>query len=372
MTTERDMLQVSEGGTDRPAAEASPSLFERLRALFGLGGASIRDDIQDALADTSTDAGFSPHERAMLKNVLSLHAFRVADVMVPRADIISVSLEASLLDVLATFRSAGHSRLPVHGDTLDDPRGMVHIRDFVAYFAETAVDAPHAEPASAPTAQDTPPETTAEAEPAPSRAANGPERSPHAAWIEPFRLDVALSQANILRPVLFVPPSMPALDLLLKMQATRTHMALVIDEYGGTEGLATIEDIVETIVGDIEDEHDLDESPKIDATAEGAFIVDARASLEDVSNAIEADLTELSDAEEVDTLGGLISSLAGHVPVRGEIIVEGGLEFEVLDADPRRVKRIKIHIGHIRRAAASGARTDHAQDDKTDVSSPGA
>ena len=150
-----------------------------------------------------------------------------------------------------------------------------------------------------------------------------------------------MSEANILRPVLFAPPSMPALDLLVKMQATRTHMALVIDEYGGTDGLASIEDIVEMIVGDIEDEHDLDESPKSIASADGGFVVDARASLEDVSQAIDADLTAISDAEEVDTLGGLITTLAGHVPVRGEIIVEGGLEFEILDADPRRVKRIQ-------------------------------
>ncbi len=347
MTSERDMLPASDTGTDRSIAEATPSLFERLRALFGLGGASIRDDIQDALADTSTDADFSPQERAMLKNVLALHAFRVDDVMVPRADIIAVTLETNLFDVLSTFRAAGHSRLPVHGDTLDDPRGMVHIRDFVAYFAAVAEAGPN--PGAEPAAAD-------DAEPAQISPSDS-EPCP-AAWIENFdKLNIALSQADILRPVLFVPPSMPALDLLLKMQATRTHMALVIDEYGGTEGLATIEDIVETIVGDIEDEHDLDESPKIDTAADGSFIVDARASLEDVSNAIDADLTALSDAEEVDTLGGLVSSLAGHVPVRGEIIVEGGLEFEVLDADPRRVKRIKIHLGSLREAAERGPDT---------------
>ncbi|WOJ91266.1 hemolysin family protein [Methylocapsa polymorpha] len=342
MTTERDMLSASDSGTDRLTVGASPGLFERLRALFGLGGASIRDDIQDALADTSTDADFSPQERAMLKNVLTLHEFRVEDVMVPRADIIAVSLDTNLFDVLSTFRAAGHSRLPVHGDTLDDPRGMVHIRDFVAYFAAAAEVPPAPEPRADSQADYTEPDA------APPKSAPSELQSRSAAWLENFgKLDIPLSQANILRPVLFVPPSMPALDLLLKMQATRTHMALVIDEYGGTEGLATIEDIVETIVGDIEDEHDLDESPKIDAAAGGGFVVDARASLEDVSNAIDADLTAISDAEEVDTLGGLITTLAGHVPVRGEIIVEGGLEFEVLDADPRRVKRIKIHLGSV-------------------------
>jgi CBS domain containing-hemolysin-like protein len=135
---------------------------------------------------------------------------------------------------------------------------------------------------------------------------------------------------------------MPALELLVKMQATRTHMALVIDEYGGTDGLASIEDIMEMIVGDIEDEHDLDESPTIEAAVGGGYIVDARADLEDVSRVIEIDLTAISDAEDVDTLGGLITTLAGHVPARGEIISGDGLRFEVLDADPRRVKRIRI------------------------------
>jgi CBS domain containing-hemolysin-like protein len=169
-------------------------------------------------------------------------------------------------------------------------------------------------------------------------------------------LEAALSQADILRPVLFVPASMPALDLLVKMQATRTHMALVIDEYGGTEGLASIEDIMEMIVGDIEDEHDLDESPKIETVAGGGFLVDARADLSEVSRVIEADLRAISDAEEVDTLGGLVTALAGHVPVRGEIIVEDGIEFEVTDADPRRVKRVRIRMTEAR------LRSEHIED----------
>ena len=230
--------------------------------------------------------------------------------------------------MLRTFRTAGHSRLPVHGDTLDDPRGMIHIRDLVAYLTASIPDAPEAE---------SPPDAAA-----PRAAPKAPDPAASKLFAD---LDVPLSEANILRPVLYAPPSMPALDLLVKMQATRTHMALVIDEYGGTDGLASIEDIVEMIVGDIEDEHDLDESPEIATSGDGVFIVDARASLEDVSLAIDADLTAISDAEEVDTIGGLITTLAGHVPVRGEIIVEGGLEFEILDADPRRVKRIRIRLG---------------------------
>jgi CBS domain containing-hemolysin-like protein len=299
-----------------------PSLFERLRSLFGLGGASIRDDIEDALDDTTTSSEFTPQERIILKNVLSLHDLRVVDVMVPRADIIAVSMDTPLIEVLTVFRTAGHSRLPVHGETLDDPRGMVHIRDFVDYIAGMAEQTRGRRPAAAKTM--------------------GADlvRIAEFAGVD---LSLALSEAKIVRPVLFAPPSMPALDLLVRMQATRTHMALVIDEYGGTDGLVSLEDIVEMIVGDIEDEHDIDESPQIEAGANGDFIADARADLEEVSALIGSDLTTIIDSEEVHTLGGLVTAMAGRVPVRGEIVEAGGLfEFEVLDADPRRVKRVRI------------------------------
>jgi CBS domain containing-hemolysin-like protein len=316
--------------TGKTGFGGKPSLFDRLRALFGLGGLSIRDDIEDALADPSIEDDIPPQERALLKNVLALHEVQVGDVMVPRANIVAASLQTKLADVLEVFRTAGHSRLPVHGETLDDPRGMVHIRDFVAYLAAAA----------------TPPHRKESAAGSPPTEPEG-EAAASCCW--PRRgLDMSLSQANILRPVLFVPASMPALDLLVRMQATRTHMALVIDEYGGTEGLASIEDIVEMIVGDIEDEHDSGESPKIEAAADGNFIVDARAGLSEVFRAIDVDLAAISDAEDVDTLGGLITALAGHVPARGEIIVEDGIEFEVVDADPRRVKRVKIRMAGAR------------------------
>jgi CBS domain containing-hemolysin-like protein len=324
--SEHDVSSASDPGAGKPASGGKASLFDRLRALFGIGGDSIRDDIEEVLADTSTEDDVSSQERALLKNVLGLHEVHVGDVMVPRADIVAVSLQTKLADVLTVFHDAGHSRLPVHGDTLDDPRGMVHIRDFVGYLAAAAKPPGRSQSATGLSTDEPNGEGAASC-----RFAQG-------------ALDTALSQANILRPVLFVPASMPALDLLVKMQATRTHMALVIDEYGGTEGLASIEDIIEVIVGDIEDEHDQDESPKIEAASGGGFLVDARADLSEVSRAIEADLTAISDAEEVDTLGGLITALAGHVPVRGEIIVEDGIEFEVVDADPRRVKRVRIRM----------------------------
>ena len=309
---------MSSSDTPHATGADKPGLFDRLRALFGMHGASVREDIEDALEDSATSDDFTPQERMILKNVLSLHDLRVADVMVPRADIVSVRADATLGEVLSIFRTAGHSRIPVYGDTLDDPRGMVHIRDFVDFLAKVA------DPAGAP-------------------------ESVKLSGLNGVDLTTPLSLARILRPVLFAPPSMPALDLLVKMQATRTHIALVIDEYGGTDGLVSIEDIVETIVGDIEDEHDLDETPQIEAAPDGSFIVDARATLDAVSQAVDAPMETLVDLEEVDTIAGLVSALAGHVPARGEIIQLGvDLECEVLDADPRRVKKIRI-----RRSGAS-------------------
>src|SRR5665213_691935 len=242
------MSETERAAADHAAAssrEPPGGLFDRLRALFGLGSASVRDDLEDALIGAGAGADFTPQERTILTNVLGLHDVRVADVMVPRADIIALGIDAPLSEVLSLFRTAGHSRLPVHGGTLDDPRGMVHIRDFVDYLA--------AEPQFG-------------LSPGASKiAADSADADPK------LGMRLPLSHANILRPVLFAPPSMPALDLLVKMQASHTHMALVIDEYGGTDGLVSIEDVVEAIVGDIEDEHDEADAREIAQTADGAF-----------------------------------------------------------------------------------------------------
>jgi CBS domain containing-hemolysin-like protein len=330
--------ELTAADRERLGSVAKPRLIDRLRAVFGLSGASIRDDIQDALEDTSAQADFSMQERTMMKNVLALHELRVVDIMVPRADIYAVPITMTLAEVLAVFRAAGHSRLPVHDDTLDDPRGMIHIRDLIDYIAAAEES------------------ITATAE----LGGDEPLRKVVMS-LGTLDLSLPLAAAKILRPVLFVPPSMPALDLLVKMQTTRTHMALVIDEYGGTDGLVSIEDIVEMIVGDIEDEHDLDDGPKIEPLPGGGFITDARAGIEEVSEALGTDLALISDAEDVDTVGGLVTALSGHVPVRGEIIVKGGFEFEVLDADPRRVKRLKIY-----RAAETAAGSALADGDGTE------
>ena len=324
-----------------PDGPQRPNLLERLRQALGIAAPSLRDDIEDALEQMDKADDFSPHERAILRNVLGLHEHRVADIMIPRADIVAVAITATLADVLNVFRTAGHSRLPVHGDTLDDPRGMVHIRDFVDYLAG-AVEMNMRRRKAGP-ADPVPP-------PAPeSASAHLEKRAQRLAALGAIDLSSPLSRASVIRPVLFVPPSMPALDLLLKMQATRTHMALVIDEYGGTEGLVSIEDVVEMIVGDIEDEHDFDEEPRIERISEGQFVVDARAELEAVLNQTGFDLTAMVDSDDVDTLGGLITRAVGRVPARGEIIrLPAGrqnsavLEIAIVDADPRRIKRVRI------------------------------
>jgi len=292
------------------------------------------------------ESGFSPEESRMLKNILGLRERRVGDVMVPRADIIDVQQNISLGELIRVFERAGHSRLVVYDDTLDDPVGMVHIRDLIAYMtARGAVD--------------------------PEKNAKRKKPLPANLDLKTIDLSTPLSSTKIVRQILFVPPSMRAIDLLARMQASRIHLALVIDEYGGTDGICSIEDIVEQIVGEISDEHDEDATPAVVHQADGSYIADARASLEDVIGVVGHDLDVGDAAEEVDTLGGYLVTRAGRLPLRGELIPGPGLfEFEVLDADPRRIKRVRILRLKERRekpreqrrpeAAAAGASADAA------------
>jgi CBS domain containing-hemolysin-like protein len=304
---------------DRQQAQQAGVISRLLSALRLKSGPSLRDEIEVALAQNGRDAELSPQERAMLSNVLSLRTKRVADVLIPRADIVAAPAEIPLGELLALFRTAGHSRLPVYGESLDDPRGMVHIRDFVDFIA-------------------------AKAEASRKRRRKAGTDATSGLDLGAVDLSASLASARILRPVLYVPASMPAVDLLVRMQATRTHMALVIDEYGGTDGLVSIEDLVEIVVGDIEDEHDETEGPGLTHLADGRVVADARVPLEDISEALGVDLVSARQAEDVDTLGGLIVSIVGRVPARGELIKgPDGLEFEVLDADPRRLKKVRVH-----------------------------
>jgi len=308
---------VQPGEVARPAAESW--LIRAIRTLFGWKAGSVRDDLQVVLdATTPDDAGFSAVERTMLRNILNLHERRIADVMVHRADIVAVKRDIPLGELMDRFESAGHSRFVVYNETLDDPVGIVHIRDLLTYMTAKARV---------------------------SEATKTKRKKPLPAGLDLRAVDLALPlhEANIIRKLLYVPPSMRAIDLLAQMQASRIHLALVVDEYGGSDGLVSLEDIVEQIVGEIDDEHDSDEPPSIVRQLDNSFIADARASLDDVRSVIGEDFVTGEAGDEVETLGGYLVSFVGRLPVRGEVISgPGNYEVEVLDADPRRVKRLRI------------------------------
>src|SRR3954470_3215965 len=304
------------------AREGGESWVARaLRAIFGWKAGSIRADLKDVLDADTGETGFSPEESAMLKNILDLRERRVEDVMLPRADIFAVQHDIVLGELMKGFANAGHSRLVVYDETLDDAVGMVHIRDLIAFMTERA---------------------------AASAKANTRRKKPFPADLDLKAVDLSmsLSSAKIMREILFVPPSMPAVALLAKMQATRIHLALVVDEYGGTDGVVSMEDIVEEIVGEIADEHDEELAPGVVRQPDGSFLADARASLEDLSIIVGPEFDVAEVAKEVDTLAGYIATRIGRVPVRGEVVTgPGRYEIEVLDADPRRVKKLKIYLG---------------------------
>jgi CBS domain containing-hemolysin-like protein len=300
-----------------------------MRILFGWKAAATRADLEMVLTAEQPESGFSPTEAAMLKNILGLRDRRIESVMVPRADIVAVHQDMTIGELAMVFAGAGHSRLVVYNDTLDDPTGMVHIRDLVAFMVARAAIDP-----TATSVREQPP-------PADIDLAN-------------VDLSMPLTTAKIVREILYAPPSMPALDLLAKMQATRIHLALVIDEYGGSDGLVSIEDLVELIVGDIADEHDEAEMPTVTRQSDGSFLATGRASLDDVRAVIGDEYDVGEAAQEVDTLGGYLVMRAGHVPVRGELVPgPDSFEAEVLDADPRRVKRVKIYRSKDRRPGAA-------------------
>ncbi len=311
-----------------PAEQPESWLTRLTRMLFGWRAPSPRADLELVLTAEPGQSDFSPAEAAMLKNILGLRETRIERIMVPRADIIAVQQDISLGELVKVFEVAGHSRLVVYNDTLDDPAGMVHIRDVIAFMATGAAHE--------------------------NSPADGSDKSKEGALnFANIDLGTPLTSTWIVREILYAPPSMPALDLLAKMQATRIHLALVIDEYGGSDGLVSMEDLVELIVGDIADEHDEEESPPVTKQSDGSFLANGRASLDEVRAAIGSQFDVGDVAEEVDTLGGYLVTKAGHVPVRGELVPgPEPFEAEVLDADPRRVKRIKIYLRKDRRPAS--------------------
>ena len=228
------------------------------------------------------------------EGISKLKTLRVEDVAIPRADIVSVSSELDSDALIKEFRDSGYSRLPVFEDTLDNPIGMVHLKDLaLKYIFDNKSE--------------------------------------------------AFNFVELVRPVLFVPPSMPLDVLLQKMQTERTHMALVVDEYGGVDGLATIEDLVEQLVGNISDEHDTDDDATWFEVKPDVYICQSRASLEEFEKVLGVDLASDTDDEEIDTMGGLVFMMTGRVPVRGEVISHpSGYDFEIIEADPRRIKKLRV------------------------------
>jgi len=298
--------------------ESPQSWFTGLKAKLGLPGTpTLRETLENAVNGAGEADEFSREEREMLLRILRFGTLRVEDVMIPRADIIAVDENESIRALLKAFDSAGVSRMPLYRETLDEPRGMVHVKDVLHWLIG---DARGQAPAGS------------------AAKASEPDLS---------RVDLSkpIVSAKLGRPMIYVPPSMPAANLLLRMQATHIHMALVVDEYGGTDGLVTIEDLVEQIVGDIEDEHDEAEAANIVSDAKLGLVTAARTPIQELEAYLGTKLLDPEQASEIETVGGLISTLAGRVPARGELVVHpSGIEFEVLDADRRRVKKLRIRL----------------------------
>ncbi len=278
---------------DTEEASRISKVGDWFRSVFHLGGGglSARDTLDELIEEREdAEVPISADERTLLANILELRDRTVHDVMIPRADIVGIELDSPLSDVIKVITREGHSRLPVYKVDMDDCVGFIHAKDVLAWRNSE----------------------------------------------EDFQ------PSKIYRKILFVSPSMQVLELLLEMRVRRSHMALVVDEYGGIDGLVTIEDLVEEIVGEIEDEHDTNDEPEMTPAPDGSFVADARVTIETLEQELGEILSE-DEREDLDTLGGLVFSITGHVPVRGELVHHvSGIEFEVLDADPRRVKRLRI------------------------------
>ena len=284
---------ASTGEEGRPELSIVRSVSSWLVRAFARNGDATWQESLEELIEEEDDISeqITPEERDLLMNLLRFGSLNAEDAMVPRPDIVAVEESATLEDIVEMIRQGGHSRMPVYRDTLDEIVGMVHIRDVMSYWGGT----------------------------------------------KEFKLP------QIIRPLLFVPQSMPVVDLLAKMRISRLHMAVIVDEYGGTDGLVTIEDLVEEIVGEIEDEHDVVSTPTLSISPNGAVEADARTEIEALESHFGVQLRDNEFDEDIDTVGGLVSRLAGRVPLRLDRLSHpSGLTFEIVDADPRRVKRVRV------------------------------
>ncbi len=280
-------------GAETHAPSFMESLLRRIRELTGRDEEDVREALEDMIeeAESRSIGRLPPEERTLLLNAVAFGELRVDDVMVPRADIAGIDVRASLAEVIAAMQRFGHSRLVVYRGTLDDVVGIIHVKDLLPFWG------------------------------------NGRE----------FSLE------EIVRPVLVVPPSMRVLDLLLEMRRSHQHVAIVVDEFGGTDGLVTIEDICEEIVGELQDEHEQASAPMLVDRPDGTIEADARVDLEELEEHLGMTLLDEEEREDVDTLGGLIYALIDRIPEKGEVIPHpAGIAFEILDADPRRIRRVRI------------------------------
>jgi CBS domain containing-hemolysin-like protein len=308
----------------------TPGLLAAILNRIGLRSPTLRETLEMGLkGDPEADAAFSAEEREMLRRLLRFGTLRVDDIMVPRADIIALEESEPLSELVRMFSEAGVSRIPLFNETLDDPRGMIHIKDLFRWLIKESAGELLNSPIAVVAAE--PPATPL-------------KQAVSQLDLKAVDLARAVSTVKIRRPVLYVPPSMPATNLLIRMQSTRIHMALVVDEYGGTDGLVTIEDLVEQIVGDIEDEHDVAEAAHISTEPKLGLVASARTPIKELEKHLGLKLLKADEEEDIDTLGGLMFALLGRVPVRGELVRHpSGLELEVLDADARRLKKVRIH-----------------------------
>jgi CBS domain containing-hemolysin-like protein len=316
MTDERSTQAAEPPSSPAPAPARGHPLWHRLKALLALRSGSVRDDLEVLLENEAgaESSDFTEAERKILQNVLKLEDLSVDDVMVPRADIVAIDVNEPLGTLLARFLEAGHSRIPVFDDDLDNITGFVHVKDALRRIVEVP--------------------------PLDESAEEGRVK------VVGTGLRTRIGKLELVREVLFVPPSMPVGDLLQQMQLKRVHMAIVIDEYGGTDGVVTIEDLLEAVVGEIEDEHDEEDRPLIRKLNANNFIASARAELSEVRESVGAAFDPGELADEVDTIGGLVFDIAGHVPAPGEVVkgINGvsAFEFEILQSDGRQIQKLKI------------------------------
>jgi len=338
----------------------TPGWLSSLKTRLGLASPNLRQELEEALSGQSDEVSFfSSLERDMLLRTLRFGSLRVDDVMVPRADIIAIDEQASIGHLLALFEDVGHSRIPVYSETMDDLRGMIHIKDLMSWMTGASSLKRHRKNGSDGVGATRSHKSGSEAD-------DDSVRRIASIRVTALDLGKPIASTGILRDIIFVPASMPAVNLLLRMQSTRVHLAMVVDEYGGIDGLVSIEDLIEEVVGEIEDEHDEDVAAQIHRDPELGLVASARTPVVELEQFLGCKLRDHDDDDDIDTLGGLVFSLVNRVPVRGEVIPHpGGYEFEILDADPRRVKRLRILSP---RANSSGISSREKSRTKTDAS----